>query len=144
MNKIRIATGDDFDECRHREYPYVADQLLEQSIHNEWVYLSEVNDKVVGYARLEFIWLKIPYLSLIWFEDEFQGQGLGTKLVQRISEDLSEKGYTSLYTSSEVMEPKPQHFHRTCGFKECGIISGINDDGVGEIFFVKQLNKLQE
>ena len=41
MNKIRIATGDDFDECRHREYPYVADQLLEQSIHNEWVYLMD-------------------------------------------------------------------------------------------------------
>ncbi len=144
MNRIRIATYEDYDECRHREYSYVEDHLLKQSIQNEWVYLSEINGKVVGYARLEFIWLKIPYLSLIWFEDAFQGQGLGTKLIHRISEDLSNKGYTSLYSSSEVMEPKPQQFHRKCGFKECGIISGINDDEVGEIFFVKELGKLKE
>ncbi len=141
MVNIRLARIDDIGEIRrHRyEHSHVSDELLKQCIQNGWVYVAEVDDDIIGYARLEFIWLERPYLALITLEDEYQGQGIGTAMIQRITNDLIEQGYNSLYSSSTVNEPRPQSFHRKCGFMECGIIAGINPNGVGEIFFVKQL-----
>jgi hypothetical protein len=36
-------------------------------------------------------------------------------------------------------EPEPQAWHRHIGFTECGALVGINDGGIGEIFFRKVL-----
>ena len=46
---------------------------------------------------------------------------------------------SALYSSSQVDEPPPQAWHRHMGFQECGIIAGINEGGVGEVFFRKAL-----
>ncbi len=142
MVNLRVASINDIVQIRkhEHEYPYVTDDLLKQSIENGWVYVAEVGSEIIGYARLEFIWLAVPYLALITFEEEYQGQGIGSSMIEKISQDLICKGHKKMYTSSVVIEPRPQMFHRKCGFKECGIISGMNDDGVGEIFFVKELS----
>ncbi|MHA1485331.1 MAG: GNAT family N-acetyltransferase [Candidatus Thorarchaeota archaeon] len=131
--KFRIAAPDDFEQCRRYEFSHVSDKLLKQCIENGWVYISEMDDVVIGYARLEFIWLKIPFLALITLDDEHRGKGIGTALIERITQDLRNQGHEVIYTSSEVME------HRKNGFRECGIITGMNEDDVGEIFFVKNL-----
>ncbi|MFW9919531.1 MAG: GNAT family N-acetyltransferase [Candidatus Thorarchaeota archaeon] len=146
MTNIRLGVKEDIEAIRahQHEHSHVSDDLLKQCIQNGWVYVAENDGDIIGYARLEFIWLEIPYLALITLEDEYQGQGIGTEMIQRISNDLARQGRTSLYTSSEVMEPRPQSFHRKCGFKECGIIAGMNPKGIGEIFFVKKLDQSSE
>ena len=141
MNAPRLATLDDIEEIRkhEHEYSHVTDDLLIQSIQNGWVYVVEDHDKIIGYARLEFIWLAVPYLALITLNEDYQGKGIGTSIVNKLSQDLMAKGHSKLYTSSVVMEPRPQMFHRKCGFIECGIITGMNEGGIGEVFFVKSL-----
>ena len=139
MIKVRLALEVDFEYCRKIEFPQVKDHLLKQSIQNGWVYLVEINQSPVGYARLEFIWMTVPYIALIRIEENHQRKGAGTALVNRIFNDLKNQGYQKVYTSSEVMEPEAQEFHRKCGFIECGLIAGMNDKGIGEIFFVKKL-----
>ena len=139
MTEVRIATEIDFEYCRKTDFPHIKDHLLKQSIQNGWVYLVEINQSPVGYARLEFIWLAVPYIALIRIEENHQRKGAGTALVNRIFNDLKNQGYKKVYTSSEVMEPEPQEFHRKCGFMECGLIAGMNEKGIGEIFFVKKL-----
>jgi len=139
MIKVRLASENDFGYCRETEFPEVKDHLLKQSIQNGWVYLVEIDQSVIGYARLEFIWLTVPYLALITIEKDQQRKGAGTALTNQIFNDLKAQGHKKIYTSSEVMEPEPQEFHRRCGFKECGLIAGMNDKGIGEIFFVKKL-----
>jgi len=42
-----------------------------------------------------------------------------------------------------VDEPEPQAWHRHMGFVECGIINGINENGIGEVFFRKTPGKPQ-
>ncbi len=139
MIRVRLATEDDFEYCRKVDFPEVKDHLLRQSIQNDWIYLVELNQMFVGYARLEFIWLTVPYLALIRIEKTHQRKGAGTALVTRIFKDLKDQGHQNIYTSSEVMEPEPQEFHRRSGFMECGLIAGMNEKGIGEIFFVKKL-----
>jgi len=52
---------------------------------------------------------------------------------------LKNKGHSKLYSSSQVNEEEPQSWHRNIGFIETGIINGINEGGVGEVFFVKNI-----
>ena len=44
-----------------------------------------------------------------------------------------------LYSSSQADEPEAQAWHRRMGFEECGIVSGINEGGIGEVFFRRPL-----
>jgi len=53
---------------------------------------------------------------------------------------LCDQGFDVLYSSSQVDEPKPQAWHRHMGFEECGVINGINQGDIGEIFFRKRLS----
>lgn len=45
----------------------------------------------------------------------------------------------ALYSSSQVDEGEPQAWHRHMGFVECGILAGVNEGGVGEVFYQKAL-----
>lgn len=44
-----------------------------------------------------------------------------------------------LLSSSQADEFEPQTWHRHMGFVECGRLEGINEGGVDEVFFRKQL-----
>jgi hypothetical protein len=37
-------------------------------------------------------------------------------------------------------ESAPQAWHRWMGFEECGFLAGMNEGGVGEVFFRKALD----
>jgi N-acetylglutamate synthase-like GNAT family acetyltransferase len=136
---FKVATLDDFKQCRQFDFSHVPDDWLKQSIKNGWVYLVEENAKVIGYARLEYIWLSLPYIGLITLEDEYQRKGIGTALIDRISQDLTEQGHRALYTSTED-EGTPE-FYQKCGFSQCGTISEINETGNEEIYFIRYLQK---
>ena len=44
--------------------------------------------------------------------------------------------------SSQVDEAEPQAWHRHIGFVECGILAGLNEGDVGEVFYVRSGNAL--
>ena len=92
MINVRLALENDFEYCRKTEFPEVEDHLLKQSIQNGWVYLVEINQSLVGYARLEFIWLTEPYLALITIAKGQQRKGAGTALTYQIFKDLQDQG----------------------------------------------------
>ena len=50
-------------------------------------------------------------------------------------EFTSQDGYKWLFSSSQADELEPQSWHRYMGFEDCGIIYGINDNGISEVFF---------
>jgi N-acetylglutamate synthase-like GNAT family acetyltransferase len=136
---FRVATLDDFEQCRRFDFSHVPDNWLKQSIQNGWVYLVEEGDTTIGCARLEYIWLSLPYIGLITLEDEFQRKGIGTALIERIAQDLTKQGHRALYTSTED-EGTPE-FYQKCGFSQCGTISEINETGNDEIYFIRYLQK---
>lgn len=70
---------------------------------------------------------------------EYQRRGVGKALLSYTEEFLREQGHKALYSSSQVDEMEPQAWHRHVGFEECGIIAGINEGGIGEVFFRKPL-----
>ena len=119
--------------------PYLAAGAFAHKIALQELIVVELAGQAIGYLRLEYIWGKIPYIGLIWLEPAHRGRGIGRAVLQFLEAHLRDRGYPFLLSSSQVNEPEPQAWHRAVGFRECGIIAGINDGGIGEVFFRKEL-----
>ena len=137
---VRFAEMKDLDFCVKSDYDHVSKDILKRKIKEKAVILAEVDGKPIGYLRVEYLWLKIPYLSVIGVDEEYQRKGVGTAMIKFLEQHLRKCGHKILYSSSQANEPGPQAWHRKIGFEECGFIAGINEGGIGEIFFRKILD----
>lgn len=93
----------------------------------------------VGYARFELMWSRLPYLTLIWVLPEQRRQGVGRALLSYLEAMLQQRGFRALLSSSTATEAEPQAWHRHMGFRDCGTLAGLNEGGIGEVFFRKDL-----
>jgi ribosomal protein S18 acetylase RimI-like enzyme len=132
---------EDIDVCRQKDYDHVTSDIFEFKIRQKEIILAEVDGVVVGFLRLEYLWSHIPYIGLIVVDEDFRKKGIGRSILRFLEDYLISKGHDALYSSSQVNEEEPQAWHRHMGFEECGIISGINPKGIGEVFFRKAIGQ---
>ena len=118
---------------------YVGSAVVGRKIGQGEVFIAELDGEAVGYARMEYLWSIRPYLALIHVLEPYRRKGVGKALLFHIEDLLRDAGQSVLFSSSQVDEPPPQAWHRHMGFTECGIINGVNEGGVGEVFFRKSL-----
>jgi len=116
---------------------YLPREVVLQKIQHGECFVVLLDGELAGYLRLEFLWSLVPYITLIHVTDTFQKRGCSRKLLDFVIQQLQNEGFDVLYSSSQANEPEPQAWHRHMGFEECGMIGGINDGGIGEIFFRK-------
>ncbi len=134
---VRFALPADADFVRQDQY--LPPEIVRRKIEWREIIVAEIDGGPAGYLRLEYLWSKIPYIALIRVAPEQRRRGVGKALLTFAEEFLRGEGHTALYSSSQVDEAEPQAWHRHVGFAECGVIGGINEGGVGELFFRKRL-----
>ena len=135
---IRFGTVRDLETAKIWD-PTVREHVLSWKLQNEEIIVAELEDSIVGYLRLDYMWSKIPYIGLLIVKSELRSQGIGGQLLAFAEQVLKEQKVERLYSSSVVNETKAQAWHRRMGFRESGFINGINGGDLGEVFFVKDL-----
>lgn len=133
----RFAAPADLDFVRQEQY--LPPEIVRRKIEWREVIVAEFDDRPAGYLRLEYLWSKVPFMALIRVSPGYRRRGIGKALLTFAEEFLRAEGHAVLYSSSQVNEPEPQAWHRHLGFEECGLIAGVNEGGVGEVFFRKRL-----
>lgn len=136
--QVRFASADDLAGCIKFD-AHVPEELIKRKIGLNEIIVAESAGHSVGYLRLEYLWSKIPYISLITVQEEYRHQGIGRAMLAFLETHLKSNGCKMLMSSSQVNEPSPQAWHRAMGFEECGILTGINEGEIGEMFFRKAL-----
>ncbi len=116
---------------------YIPQDVVKRKIECDEIFVAERGGERVGYLRLEYLWSLVPYIALIRVAESHRRTGIGRALLAHIEAALESQGHTALYSSSQADESPPQEWHRHHGFEECGIIAGLNEGGVGEVFFRK-------
>lgn len=134
--QVRFAVPDDLDFLQQGSN--VAAHILQRKVEWQEIVVAESNGILIGSTHLEYLWSSVPYVALIYVLPEYQRQGAGKAMLYHLEVFLRDKGYSALYSSSQVDESEPQAWHRHMGFEECGVITGINE-GIGELFFRKSL-----
>jgi len=135
---IRFAGPEDLEWCVVED-SYVTEKVIRNKIVNDEIIVAELDGQLIAYIRLEYLWSTTPYIGLIFVIDEYRNAGVGRKMYDFLEGHLRSHGYNILLSSSQADEPEPQAWHRSIGFEECGIISGLNEGGIGEVFFRKRL-----
>jgi len=120
---------------------YIPESSLHRKIEAGEVFIALKEDQPAGYLRLDFLWSIVPYIALIWVQEDHRRKGCGKALLTCVESYLKQRGHTVLFSSSQVNEAEPQAWHRHMGFEECGVINEINEGGIGEIFFRKKLKE---
>lgn len=134
---VRTATEDDLAFVS--QDGYLPDAIVRRKVADGDALLALRGGEPVGYLRLEWLWSKLPYIELIWVLVSHRRAGVGRALLARTEAELASQGHAALFSSSQVDEPEPQAWHRRVGFEECGLLAGLNEGGVGEVFFRKAL-----
>ncbi|MCL2593041.1 MAG: GNAT family N-acetyltransferase [Defluviitaleaceae bacterium] len=115
---IRFADNNDYLWlCEHDKY--ISKKILKNKIDNKEVYVVEINGKITGWLRYNLFWDNIPFMNMIYLLEEFQQMGIGKKLARHWEEEMKQKGYTNILTSTQSNE-EAQHFYRKLGYKEIG------------------------
>jgi GNAT superfamily N-acetyltransferase len=134
---VRLAQAADLNAVNQDHT--ISDEIILKKIAADEVFLLTVSGDPAGYLRLEYHWSCVPYIAMVYISEPYRGQGYSHNLLDFVENFLRDKGFDILYSSSTGNEAEPQAWHRHMGFEECGFIAGMNEGGVGEVFFRKRL-----
>ncbi len=135
--RVRYANPSDLDFVS--QDGYIPAATIVRKIEAREVIVAERQSVRVGYARIEYLWSKLPYMTLIRVLPDSRHQGVGRALLRFLERELHAAGHRVLLSSSQADEREPQMWHWHVGFAECGRLEAINDGGVDEVFFRKEL-----
>lgn len=130
---VRFANSGDLDFVS--QDGYIPRQVVGRKIDLAEVIVAEVDDALVGYLRLEYLWSIVPYVALISVVEPHRRRGVGKAMLAFLSEFLRKNEHSALYSSSTGNEPEPQEWHVHVGFEPAGAIEDINPGGIAEVFF---------
>ena len=90
----------------------------------------------IGWLRFGYFWDELPFMNLVYIEDTYRRQGLGTHLITFWEDAMRGQNYPFVLTSSLANE-QAQHLYRRLGYVDCGALFLPNE--ALEIIFRKQL-----
>lgn len=118
MFNVRYVTESD------KAFWFTLDEHLHESefylkIRDRRGYIISSNGKPIGVMRYNLMWDNTPFLTLIYIDDVEQGKGYGKKAMLFWENEMRDKGYKMVMTSTQVDE-QAQHFYRKLGYKDRG------------------------
>ncbi len=137
MAEIRYMTMED------REFWYSLDRHLPKEefadkVRRRQGYVLWQEGQPAGLLRYNLFWDNIPFCTMVFVAEGFQGRGFGRELMVHWEREMKLWGYGMALTSTQVDE-KAQHFYRKLGYRDCGglILDVPGYEQPMELFMVK-------
>ena len=103
-------------------------------------YIISNSDKPIGVLRYNLFWDNTPFLTLIFIDESYQGQGFGKQAMLHWENEMRGLGYKMVMTSTQVDE-QAQHFYRKLSYVDrgCLILDNTPFEQPQEIIMIKVL-----
>lgn len=95
-------------------------EFSEKVRRNEGYVLSE-DGIPCGMLRYNLFWDNTPFCTMLFVDFAKHKKGYGRALMEHWENDMREKGYGMIMTSTQVDE-NAQHFYRHLGYKDAGCL----------------------
>ena len=82
---------------------------------------DDADARPIGWLRFGYFWDELPFMNLVYIEDAFRRQGLGTGLIGFWEDAMRRQNHTCVLTSSLANE-QAQHLYRRLGYVDCGAL----------------------
>lgn len=136
---IRYAENQDIEACISFDEKVPRQRLSLKIQHNEVIVAVQSDHKIAGCLRFDYLWSKRPFIASIEVRPDAQRKGIGTQLLNWFIQQMQHAGHKQIYSSTMFDNQLSQNWHRKNHFIECGAMTGINRDGVGELFFSRSI-----
>ena len=133
--RIQIANPTHYDYIFAKD-KHVLKDLINSKISNQEIYIIIDEDICIGWLRYGYFWDNLPFMNMLWVDEEFRGKGYGKAVVAYWEQQMKGKGFETVMTSTLANE-QAQHFYRKLGYKDSGSL--LLDDEPLEIIFTKKL-----
>jgi ribosomal protein S18 acetylase RimI-like enzyme len=133
--KIEFAGEKDYKYILEND-KHISKDLIESKIKKNEIYIVRENNVIIGWLRFSFFWDSIPFLNMIYINEEFQNHNIGKKLVLFWENLMKDKGYKMVMTST-LSNENAQHFYRKLQYKDSGSLLLENEPL--EIIFTKKI-----
>src|SRR5262249_18023991 len=134
--KIEFASRQDYNYLADNDR-HIRPEELNNKIMREEIIVIGNNMGLFGWLRYGYFWDAIPFMNLIYIEEDYRRKGFGTRLIEFWEDEMRKKEYNKVMTSTMSNE-QAQHFYRRQGYRDCGALLLPNEPL--EILFLKILD----
>ena len=136
MIEIRFATSQDYDYLVHNDRQ-IKPEVVKKKIEDAEIIVVLDNEQNIGWLRFNYFWDEIPFMNMLWIEEDYRRKGIGTRLVNFWETEIFQRDKNQVMTST-LSDETAQHFYRKLEYQDCGSL--LLPDEALEIFFLKSLN----
>ena len=115
---------------------HLSSGVLEQKVGRREILMLWHDDSRAGLLRFGYFWDEIPFMNLLWVQEDLRDRGFGTRLVSFWENVMRESGYEMVMTST-LSNERAQHLYRRLGYRDCGSL--LMPEEPLEILFSKRL-----
>lgn len=118
--KIDFATDDDYQFIIQRD-KHINESLVKSKIRAKEIFILRDQNHEIGWMRYGYFWDNIPFINMIWIDEDYRRRGFGKEIVLYWEELMRQKGYKLVMTST-LSNEDAQHFYRTLGYRDAGCL----------------------
>jgi ribosomal protein S18 acetylase RimI-like enzyme len=94
------------------------DEFISSISEDGVFYLIQVDDKIVGMGALRKVKEGIGEIKRMYIKPEYQGIGLGKKMLQLLLGKSKEYGFSTIYLETGSFMTTAQHLYHSAGFHD--------------------------
>ncbi|MGG4345136.1 GNAT family N-acetyltransferase [Paenibacillus lautus] len=133
--KIDFAKDTDYMYILKRD-KHIVETLIRSKIKEKEIFILRDEGKEIGWMRYGYFWDNTPFMNMIWIDEGYRGQRIGKEVVLYWEELMSERGFTTVMTSTQSNEGA-QHFYRKLGYRDVGCL--LQENEPLEVILTKQI-----
>ncbi|MNQ98005.1 Acetyltransferase (GNAT) family protein [compost metagenome] len=116
---------------------HIPSETLLDKINHRQILIAEIEGREIAYLRFGYFWDNIPFMNLLFVEDNYRKQGVGKRLVDYWESEMCKLGH-SLVLTSTLSNEDAQYFYRKLDYLDAG---GFTLPGEAlEIILLKELS----
>jgi len=118
--KIEYATQEDYQFIIERD-KHINESLVRSKIREHEIFILRDQNHKIGWMRYCYFWDNIPFMNMIWIDEDYRGRGFGKEVVLHWEELMRQRGFNIVMTST-LSNEDAQHFYRKLGYRDSGCL----------------------
>ena len=115
---------------------HISPERLAACIRDRLVYVLLEGTKIVGVLRYSLFWQSIPFLDLLYIDEDYRGKGYGRQMMEHWESVMQRMKYKYVMLSTQDDETA-KYFYEKLGYRRIGVFLPPEQDA-DEIMYLKE------
>lgn len=115
-------------------------EYFKEKIKKKEILVAIDNNKLVGilgYAK--FFWDKIDFIDEVIIDNKYRRKKIAIALIKRLEKESKKRKARRIFSTTEIWNKISIKMHKRLGYKRCGYVDNMWEEGVREIMLSKKI-----